>query len=151
MSRIKETIMLPIKGEYSNISETPDQVFSNKFLGEGLVIFPEEGLLYAPVDGIIKSVFPTKHAITLTSNKGLDILIHVGLETVKLEGQGFTSHVTQGDSIKQGDLLIEFDKDYIEKHADSSATPIVFVEKTSLKIKSEKEKEGKTYLKIITE
>lgn len=151
MSKIKETIMIPIKGEYADISKTPDQVFSNKFLGQGFVIFPDEGYLYSPVDGIIKSVFPTKHAITLTSNKGLDILIHIGLETVKLEGQGFTLNVKQGDTVKQGDLLIEFDKSYIEEHADSSATPIVFVEKTNLKIKNRKEVVGKTYIKIITE
>lgn len=151
MSKIKEMILVPIKGNYGNISETPDQVFSNKFLGEGIVVFPEEGLLYAPVDGIIKSVFPTKHAITLTSDKGLDILIHIGLETVKLEGNGFELLVKQGDKIKQGDLLIKFDKEYIEEHADSSATPIVFVERTSLKIKNTKEIDGKTYIKIITE
>ncbi len=151
MSRIKETILIPIKGEYGDISKTPDQVFSNKFLGEGFVIFPDEGLLYSPVDGIIKSVFPTKHAITLTSNKGLDILIHIGLETVKLEGQGFTLHVEKGASVKQGDLLIEFDKDYIEENADSSATPIVFVEKSYLKVKNSKKDKGKTYLKVITE
>ncbi|AIO19393.1 PTS system glucose-specific EIICBA component [Candidatus Izimaplasma bacterium HR1] len=151
MSKIKEVIMLPIKGDYADIEKTPDQVFSNKFLGEGFVIFPKEGKVYAPTNGIIKSVFPTKHAIALTSDKGLDILIHIGLETVKLKGEGFTMHTNLGDTVKQGDLLVEFDKEYIEANADSSATPIVLVDRKKLIVKKVKEKEGQTYITIITE
>ena len=150
MSRIKETILIPIPGIYENIEKTPDQVFSNKYLGEGFVIFPEIGKVFSPVNGIIKTVFPTKHAITLTSDKGLDILIHIGLETVKLKGEGFTMHTKQGDVVKQGDLLVEFDKDFIDKNANSSS-PIVFVDRKSLIVKKTKEVKGQTYITIITE
>lgn len=151
MGKIKETVLIPIKGEYKSVEHTPDQVFSNKFLGEGFVIFPESGVLKSPVNGIIKSVFQTKHAITLTSSKGLDILIHIGLETVKLNGEGFKLHVEDGQKVKQGDVLIEFDIDYINEHADSSATPFVFVDRKSLKTKKVQEKDGNTYLTIVTE
>ncbi len=114
-------------------------------------MFPESGEVYSPVSGIIKTVFPTKHAITLTSDKGLDILIHIGLETVKLKGEGFTMHAKQGARVKQGDLLVEFDREYIEENANSSTSPLVFVDRKSLVIKKIKEVKGQTYITIITE
>jgi len=149
--KIKQELLVPLKGEVKHISETPDQVFSNLFLGEGFVVIPTEGTVVAPVDGQIKTVFATKHALTLTSNKGLDILIHIGLETVSLNGEGFEVFVEENQHVKQGDLLVKFDLDYIKEHADSTATPIVFVEKTSLKMKPEKQKKQGTYITVITE
>lgn len=148
---MKQKLLVPVKGEIKHISETPDQVFSNLFLGEGIVVFPEEGKVVAPFDGVVKSVFPTKHAVTLTSKKGLDILIHIGLETVKLEGEGFETFVEDNQSVKQGDVLVQFDLDYIAQHADSIATPIVFVEKSKIEIKNQKEKPEGTYITVITE
>ncbi len=148
---MKQKILIPIKGTVKHISETPDQVFSNLFLGEGLVVFPDEGTVVAPFDGTIKSVFPTKHALTLTSNKGLDVLIHIGLETVKLEGKGFEVFVEENQKVKQGELLVKFDLDYIKEHADSPATPIVFVEKATLTTKNEIEKKQGTFITVITE
>ena len=121
-----EVIYSPLKGDIKLISETPDPTFAQKMMGDGIVIFPTEGKVYAPCDCTVQFIFPTKHAIGLKSNNGIEMLIHIGIDTVKLNGEGFTIHVQDGDEIKRGDLLIEFDLDFISSHAPSCATPLVF-------------------------
>jgi len=127
----------PLKGVIKNITETPDEVFSSKMLGPGFVIIPEDGTVTAPIDAEIVTIFPTGHAIGLKTKKGLEILIHVGLDTVELKGEGFTLHKKVGDKVKTGDILITFDLDFITKNATSSATPVVFLQKNDVKIVKE--------------
>lgn len=121
-----ETFIYPIKGETVSLGDVPDQVFSEKMMGEGFAIIPSEGKVVAPADGEIVSIFPTKHAIGFMSAGGTEILIHVGVDTVKLNGEGFEAHVTSGQAVKQGELLLTFDLDYIKQHAASAITPVIF-------------------------
>ncbi|KXJ37689.1 PTS glucose transporter subunit IICBA [Bacillus spizizenii] len=121
-----ETFIYPLKGKTVSLTDVPDQVFSEKMMGEGFAIDPSEGKVVAPADGEIVSIFPTKHAIGFMSARGTEILIHVGIDTVKLSGEGFEAHVTSGQAVKQGELLLTFDLDYIKQHAASAVTPVIF-------------------------
>ncbi|MFF2291226.1 glucose-specific PTS transporter subunit IIBC [Peribacillus butanolivorans] len=137
-----EYFVSPIKGEIKPITEVPDPVFAEKMMGDGFAIVPEDGLVVSPVDGTIVNLFPTKHAIGIVSDAGREILIHVGIDTVKLEGKGFEALVTQGDKVKSGQPLLKVDIEYIKNNATSIITPIVFTnlsEGESVKI----EKSGK--------
>lgn len=115
----------PIKGEIIPIDKVPDQVFAEKMLGDGFAIIPSGNKVYAPISGEIKILFPTLHAIAIETTEGLELLIHIGIDTVELKGEGFTAHVKLGDMVKQGDLLITFDKEVIDLKATSSITPIL--------------------------
>lgn len=123
--KVNHVVAAPLKGDVLPLSEVPDQVFSEKMMGDGIAIRPTEGKVYAPFNGRVQMVFPTKHAIGLTSEDGLELLIHVGLDTVKLEGQCFDVLVEEGQEIKTGDVLMTFDLDYIQAHAKSDITPII--------------------------
>ncbi|EVQ57865.1 PTS system glucose-specific EIICBA component [Staphylococcus aureus M1406] len=124
-SELSHIVHAPLTGEVTPLSEVPDQVFSEKMMGNGIAIKPSQGEVRAPFNGKIQMIFPTKHAIGLVSDSGLELLIHIGLDTVKLNGEGFTLHVEEGQEVKQGDLLINFDLDYIRNHAKSDITPII--------------------------
>lgn len=123
---IKEVYGAPVKGKVAIISETPDPTFAEKMMGDGIVIFPSEGSVYAPCDATVSFVFPSQHAVGLTSAHGVEILIHVGIDTVKLDGQGFDVCVKDGQTLKKGDKIMDFDVKYIEEQAKSSAIPVVF-------------------------
>lgn len=124
-SGLSHIVHAPLTGEVTPLSEVPDQVFSEKMMGDGIAIKPSQGEVRAPFNGKVQMIFPTKHAIGLVSDSGLELLIHIGLDTVKLNGEGFTLHVEEGQEVKQGDLLINFDLDYIRNHAKSDITPII--------------------------
>ncbi|HDF7189691.1 TPA: PTS transporter subunit IIABC [Staphylococcus aureus] len=124
-SELSHIVHAPLTGEATPLSEVPDQVFSEKMMGDGIAIKPSQGEVRAPFNGKIQMIFPTKHAIGLVSDSDLELLIHIGLDTVKLNGEGFTLHVEEGQEVKQGDLLINFDLDYIRNHAKSDITPII--------------------------
>ncbi|WP_372508720.1 glucose-specific PTS transporter subunit IIBC [Pseudalkalibacillus decolorationis] len=121
-----QLIAAPMKGKILPISEVPDPVFGEKMMGDGFAIEPTEGTVVAPVDAKVVNVFPTKHAIGLETADGREILIHVGIDTVNLKGEGFELLVEQGNDVKQGQELLKVDLDYIAKHAQSTITPIVF-------------------------
>lgn len=121
----REVFAAPINGDLQSISAAPDEGFSSKMVGDGIVIFPTGDTIYAPCDADVTLVFPTKHAIGLTSLSGAEILIHVGIDTVKLEGQGFEVLVKTGDQVKKGDRLMKVDMAYLADHAPSTATPMV--------------------------
>ena len=125
-SNVLDGFVSPIKGEIQPLSEVPDAVFSQKMMGDGFAIIPSEGLVVSPVDGTIVSFFPTKHAIGIESDSGREILIHVGIDTVKLDGEGFEALVSQGDRVKKGQPLLKVDVAYIQEHAVSIITPIIF-------------------------
>ena len=108
------TVMSPITGNVVKIEDVPDQVFSQKMIGDGIGIEPTEGIVVAPMDGEIVQIFPTNHAVGIRDKNGLEILIHIGMETVAMQGEGFTGHVTQGDKVKAGDKLVSFDLDLVK-------------------------------------
>ncbi|WDF05506.1 glucose-specific PTS transporter subunit IIBC [Shouchella hunanensis] len=122
----ESTMASPMTGKLLPISEVPDQVFAEKMMGDGFAIEPTDGTVVSPVEGKITTVFPTKHAIGITSVTGREVLIHIGIDTVKLGGEGFTVYVEEGQSVHIGDKLVEFDVAYISKNARSTVTPIVF-------------------------
>lgn len=108
-------LVVPVSGTVEDITKVPDEMFAAKTLGDGMAIVPSQGMLYSPVDAEVTMVFKTRHAIGLTCANGAEILIHVGIDTVKMDGDGFTSHVSTGDHVGVGDELISFDIDKIEK------------------------------------
>ncbi|MGG3735381.1 PTS glucose transporter subunit IIA [Heyndrickxia coagulans] len=121
----EERIFAPVRGQVVAIEEVPDPTFSEKMMGDGIAIKPTEGLLVAPFDGEVVQVFPMKHAIGLRGASGLELLIHIGLETVTLNGEGFETAVKAGDKVKKGDTLITFDLALIQEKAADTITSIV--------------------------
>lgn len=121
----KEMILAPLTGEVIPLCEVPDDVFSAGILGDGVAILPEDGKIYSPVDGVLDSVAETKHAFGFHAKAGFDVLVHVGLDTVNLKGEGFTVHVPQGQSVKAGDLVAEVDLKLLEEKQISPITPVV--------------------------
>lgn len=121
----KIEIDAPVPGKVVALSEVPDPTFAEGMLGNGFAIEPSEGKVYAPFDGVCENLFDTLHAMGLTSDTGVSLLIHVGLETVGLNGAPFTAHVQSGDRIKKGDLLLEFDMDAIRAAGLPTITPVI--------------------------
>lgn len=113
-------------GELLEITEVPDEVFSNKIMGDGFAIKSNDGIIVSPVDGTVEMVFDTKHAVGLKADNGLEILIHLGVDTVNLKGEGFEVFVNAGDKVSAGDKLIKMDVDFIQKNAKSDISPVIF-------------------------
>lgn len=118
-------ILAPMTGEIINIENVPDEVFSQKMVGDGIAIEPTDGIVVAPCDGKIIQLFPTNHAIGIETEEGLQILIHIGIDTVELKGEGFKSYVSKDDYVKAGDKLLEVDLEYLKKKGKSIISPIV--------------------------
>ena len=124
-SGAKVELLSPLTGQAKELSQATDPVFAQGVMGQGVLIQPSEGKLLAPVDGTVSVLFPTKHAVGLSSTDGVELLMHIGMDTVNLEGQGFTAHVAQGDSVKAGDLLITFDMEAIQAAGYPTETPVI--------------------------
>ncbi|WP_339229900.1 PTS system trehalose-specific EIIBC component [Oceanobacillus sp. FSL K6-2867] len=124
-TRTIESIYAPLTGMRIPLEEVPDPTFSKKMMGDGLAIEPMDGKVVAPIDGEVTLTFPTKHAIGLKSKSGIEVLIHIGLETVNLDGEGFEVHVNEGDQVNIGDPLVTFDLELIQRKAASTITPII--------------------------
>ena len=122
----KHIICSPFNGKAASITEAPDQAFSSKAMGDGYMVTPEDGQVLAPEDGEVLFVFPSKHAIGLKTGDGMEYLLHVGVDTVKLDGKGFETFVTDGQKVKKGQKLMEFDLEYIKANAASEACMAVF-------------------------
>lgn len=118
-------VLSPIAGKAIPLSEVNDDVFRSELMGKGMAIIPTEGKVVAPFDGKVITVFETKHAITLKGDNGVEVLIHIGMDTVSLKGKHFEAHIQSGQSVKAGDLLITFDKLAIEKEGYETVTPII--------------------------
>lgn len=114
----------PVKGKIIKLEEVPDEVFEKKMLGDGFAIEPLEGAVYSPIDGKIKVIFPTLHAVAIEIDKGIELLIHIGIDTFELNGEGFSSVVKLGDKVKKGDLLLNFDIETIKKDGKSPITTV---------------------------
>ena len=121
----------PLSGEVRELATATDPVFSQGIMGQGVVIEPSEGVLTAPFDGIVSAFFPTKHAIGLISDAGVEILMHIGMDTVKLDGKGFEAFVSQGDHVTQGQRLLTFDIDLIKKQGLIVETPVIVTNQDS--------------------
>lgn len=121
----KEIVVSPIKGEVLNLSDIEDAAFSSGVLGQGVAIIPSDGKVVAPVDGVVTTLFPSLHAIGILSDEGVEVLIHIGLNTVQLEGRGFEACIKQGDRITKGETILKFDIDVIKEAGYSVVTPIV--------------------------
>ena len=112
----------PMKGEVLDVSKSADPAFASKAMGEGVAINPSEGVIYAPADGTISLIFPTKHAMGITLNSGVELLIHAGIDTVKMEGKGFETFVETGVKVKKGDKLLSFDMDLVKEKGYQTQT-----------------------------
>lgn len=123
MGEIK--ILSPLNGKAIPIEQVPDDVFAEKIMGDGVAIMPTDGAIHSPVDGTIATVAETLHAYGFTSEEGVEMLVHFGLETVALEGKGFTSHVQEGDSVKAGQLVAEVDMEFLKAQGINTVTPVV--------------------------
>lgn len=119
------SIGAPLAGTCVSIKEVPDPTFADEILGKGVAVIPTDGKVYAPADGVISTLFPTGHAVAMTTEDGAEILIHVGLETVSLEGKAFTIHTQMDAKVKKGDLLLEADLKAIEEAGLKIITPVV--------------------------
>nr|WP_278336294.1 PTS glucose transporter subunit IIA [Clostridium disporicum] len=114
-----------MKGKAVSLSQVNDITFSEEIMGKGAAIIPSEGRAVSPVDGVVSAIFETNHAIGLTADNGAEILIHIGLDTVRLGGKYFTAHVKNGDKVKAGDLLVDFDIKAIQEEGYDTITPVL--------------------------
>lgn len=118
-------IASPMKGKVLKLESIKDDAFASAVLGKGAAVLPEEGKVYAPADGVISTLFPTLHALGMETDEGVELLIHIGLDTVQLNGEGFEAKVSQGDRVKKGQLLVTFDKEFIESKGYCMETPVI--------------------------
>lgn len=123
---IEEDIVMPASGELMDITKVPDPVFSEKMTGDGFAVLPQEGTICSPVNGKVFNMFPSKHAIGILSDGGKEVLVHIGVNTVKLRGQGFKVLVQEGDLVAAGQPIMEVDIAYVKENAKSLISPIVF-------------------------
>ena len=128
------TFTSPMKGKVLPVTESADEMFASKMLGDGIAVDPTDGTVYAPCDGTVSLLFPTKHAVGIKSADGVELLIHVGINTVQLDGEGFEAFVAQGDTVKKGDKLLKADLDFIRKKELNPQTMMIFPEAVNLDI-----------------
>ncbi|TWT25369.1 N-acetylglucosamine-specific PTS transporter subunit IIBC [Planomicrobium sp. CPCC 101110] len=131
---LPEDFLMPVDGKIIPLSEVPDEVFAQGMMGPGFAIVPSGNTIHSPVDGKVVSIFPTKHAIGLETDTGVEVLIHFGLDTVHLGGQGFDLLVKDGQLVQRGDALLKVDMDYVGAKAPSTVTPVVFTNLTDQKL-----------------
>lgn len=129
----KIVIGAPVEGKAVPLSEVSDPTFGQEILGKGVAVIPSVGRVVAPIDGEVALVFETKHAISIVSEEGVELLIHVGLDTIALKGEHFKTHVKVGDNVKKGDLLSEFDIEKIKAAGYDIITPMIVCNTTDYK------------------
>lgn len=127
------TLVAPVSGKTVDITTVPDAVFAEKMAGDGLAIDPTGDTVVAPADGELTMLFGTKHAFGMTLDKGVQILVHIGLDTVSLNGEGFTALKNQGDMVKKGDPIVKIDRELIQSKGLSLITPVIFTDMDVLK------------------
>ena len=115
----------PVKGKAVPLSQVSDPTFGEEILGKGVAVIPEEGKFYAPCDGTIEMLFDTMHAVSMTSADGVELLVHIGLDTVALKGEHFTAHKKSGDAVKKGDLILSVDLDAVKAAGYDVITPVI--------------------------
>lgn len=123
--KIDKNVYSPVDGEFIRIEEVSDKTFSSKVMGEGFAVRPQSGVISAPCDGTITMIFPTNHAFAITSNDGKEILVHIGIDTVNLNGKGFTALKKVNEKVKAGDDIIKLDRESIPSKYDMSTMVII--------------------------
>ncbi|KAA9029946.1 PTS sugar transporter subunit IIA [Niallia endozanthoxylica] len=131
-----EQVQAPLTGKIVALEEVPDPVFSQKMMGDGIAIIPADKKVYSPVDGEVVNVFPTKHAISLRSKMGVELLIHMGLETVELKGEGFQILVQDGTKVSKGEPIAEFDFEKVSSLGKEVITPVILLNGDQFKIEN---------------
>ncbi len=133
LKRKHRDIVAPADGRIVALESVNDEVFSQKMAGDGVAIIPVTGSFAAPIDGIVSKIFSTNHAYSIKSHKDLEVLVHIGLETVALDGEGFTPVAKEGDMVKAGDTIIDADLSYLKSHAKDIVTPILITDESDVK------------------
>lgn len=133
LNRKKREINSPIDGRVVALESVDDDVFSQLMVGDGVAIEPVGSIFSAPIDGVVSRIFSTNHAYSIKSKRDLEVMVHIGIDTVALDGKGFERLVEQGDSVKAGDSIIRVDLDYISKNAKSIISPIILTDGSSYK------------------
>ncbi|MFR6280083.1 MAG: PTS glucose transporter subunit IIA [Lacrimispora saccharolytica] len=121
----KKVILAPVEGKAVSLKEVNDPTFSQEILGKGVAVIPSKGRVVAPADGVVSVFFETKHAVSITADNGAEIIVHVGLDTVNLKGEHYTAYKKQGDKVKAGELLLEFDLEAIKAAGYDVITPVI--------------------------
>jgi PTS system glucose-specific IIA component len=133
LKRKVREIKSPVDGQVVILESVDDEVFSQKMVGDGIAIIPVTGSFTAPIDGKVTKIFSTNHAYSIKNDKDLEVMVHIGLETVALEGRGFTRVAQEGQEVKAGDVIIEADLAYIREHAKNIVTPIIISDESDVK------------------
>ncbi len=126
-------VLSPMNGEIIEMTEVPDPAFSQKMLGDGFAVKPTDGSVKAPVSGKLVQIFPTNHAFAVVTDEGLEVLVHIGIDTVELKGDGFKRITEPGGEVKAGDVIVEVDLAYLEEKGKPSVTPVVFTNGEKIK------------------
>ncbi|PTB83647.1 PTS N-acetylmuramic acid transporter subunit IIBC [Sulfurovum lithotrophicum] len=133
LKRKVRDIYAPVDGQIVALESVDDEVFSQKMVGDGVALMPVSNAFTAPIDGVVTKIFSTNHAYSIKSNKDLEVMVHIGLETVGLDGQGFIRVANEGDHVKVGDVIIQADLAYIKEHAKDIITPIIVTDESDVK------------------
>ena len=133
LKRKVREVYAPADGQIVKLESVDDEVFSQKMVGDGVALNPISNLFTAPIDGVVSKIFSTNHAYSIKSDKDLEVMVHIGLETVALDGKGFTRIAAEGDVVKVGDVIIEVDLAYIKEHAKDIITPIIISDESDFK------------------
>lgn len=147
----KEEVMKPFgTGIARSLTAVPDQVFSQKMMGDGYAIELTDGEIVAPISGEVTMIFPTGHAFGIQTDAGLEVLIHIGIDTVELKGEGFKAVVQQGDKVKQGDVLTHVDLDFVKAQGKSLVSPFIFTSGQTITLHKEDENVDPSTVNILT-
>ena len=130
LKRKKRDVFAPVDGQLMDLGSVDDEVFAQRMAGDGVAILPVGEIFTAPVDGVITKIFSTNHAYSVRSKQDLEVLVHIGLETVALKGEGFERLAEEGDEVKAGDPIIKADLNYIKEHAKDIITPILITDES---------------------
>ena len=133
LKRKVREIKAPVDGQVVALESVKDEVFSQKLVGDGVAIIPMSDIFTAPIDGKITKIFSTNHAYSIQSTKDLEVMVHIGLETVALDGKGFERLANEGDEVKAGDPIIRADLSYIREHAKDTITPVIISDESDVK------------------
>jgi glucose-specific phosphotransferase system IIA component len=144
-------VVSPMDGELVALESINDDVFSKKLVGDGVAIIPSSGTVIAPINGTVTRIFPTKHAFMITSPNGIEVMVHVGLDTVELNGEGFTCLVKEGDRVNQASAILDVDFNFLKAKGKEIVTPIIITSDRDIEIDKDKVgtiREGESLLKV---
>lgn len=133
LKRKTREILSPVDGKVVEIERVDDEVFANKMAGDGVAVIPVSDTFCAPIDGVISKIFSTNHAYSIKSDKDLEVMVHIGLETVALKGEGFERLANEGERVEAGDPVIRVDLPYITEHAKDIVTPVIVSDESDAK------------------